>query len=307
MEGLAELTAAVRHVSREIARELGFMENRVFDLGISHSQCHALLETETSGALGLQDLSRRLRLDKSTLSRAAADLVKKGLLKTGRSSEDAREKPLSLTPSGQKLATRIHTAANRQVENALSQLNEKERAAVLEGLSLYSRALSNSRIASQFEIRPIAKRDNAAVAKMMRQVMSEFDVRGHGCSANDPEIDGMFRAYRPPSAAYFVLAFKGRVIGGAGIAPLKGGGKDICELQKMYFLPGTRGLGYGQKMMEICLKTAKKMGYRHCYLETLERMHQAQKLYAKNGFRKLREPLGNTGHSICHVWYMKDL
>lgn len=202
-----------------------------------------------------------------------------------RSQEDARGKPLSLAVAGRKPVSRIHEGANRRAESAPPRGGS----------------------ASQFEIRPIARSDNAAVAKMLRQVLSEFGVRGAGCSANDPEIDDMYRAYRPPAAAYFVLAFKDRVAGGAGIARLKGGDRDVCELQKMYFLPEARGLGCGQKLMEKCLRAAREAGYKRCYLETMENMTGARRLYSRNGFKQLPRPLGDTGHSICQVWYLKEL
>ena len=100
---------------------------------------------------------------------------------------------------------------------------------------------------------------------------------------------------------------EGEIVGCAGIAPLENGYSEICELQKMYFLPKTRGLGIGSKMMEKCLEQAKSFGFKKCYIETMPFMHAAQKLYKKSGFEYLDAPLGCTGHNSCPVWMLKEL
>ena len=90
-------------------------------------------------------------------------------------------------------------------------------------------------------IRPIEPADDAAMAAIIRAVMPEFGASGDGFAINDPEVDWMSRAYSEPRHAYFVLERDGRVLGGAGIAPLAGGDASTCELRKMYFLPEARG------------------------------------------------------------------
>jgi putative acetyltransferase len=160
-------------------------------------------------------------------------------------------------------------------------------------------------------IRPIRSGDDAAVAAIIRQVMPEFGACGAGFAINDPEVDHMTRAYDPTGAgraAYYVVEDGGgRVVGGGGIAPLDHGEADVCELRKMYFLAEARGQGVGARLLETCLATARRFGYRRCYLETLERMHAAQKLYAKMGFRRIDGAMGHTGHFGCDRYYLLDL
>jgi putative acetyltransferase len=158
-----------------------------------------------------------------------------------------------------------------------------------------------------FTIRKIVKTDNAAVADLIRKVMPEFGATKEGFAIHDAEVDDMHGTYSTKKSIYFVLEKDGKVVGGAGIAPLQGGDKATCELRKMYFFPEARGFGLGQKLLELCLEEAKKFGFRKCYLETLERMHQAQSLYKSFGFKPLCKPMGNTGHFGCDSWYLKDL
>jgi putative acetyltransferase len=156
-------------------------------------------------------------------------------------------------------------------------------------------------------IRPIEPRDDAAMAAVIRAVMTEHGAVGAGFSITDPEVDFMSRAYAGPRSAYFVLAQGDRVLGGAGVAQLAGAADDTCELRKMYFRPAARGGGHGRRMLERCLDAARGFGYRQCYLETLASMSAAAALYERAGFTRVANPLGATGHVKCDRWYVLAL
>ena len=146
------------------------------------------------------------------------------------------------------------------------------------------------------------------MAAIIRTVMPEFGADGPGFAIHDAEVSGMSAAYARPGAAYFVVVEPGgRVVGGAGVAPLDGGDPRTCELRKMYFLPEIRGKGVGERMLRHCLKVARELGYSLCYIETLTGMDAAKRLYEKAGFRPLNGPMGCTGHSGCDRWYSLSL
>lgn len=158
-----------------------------------------------------------------------------------------------------------------------------------------------------FLIRPIEPRDDDAIAAIIRDVMPSFGACGPGFALDDPEVGHMSAAYSAPRCAYYVLERDGRVVGGAGIAPLAGGDEDICELRKMYYLPEARGHGWGERMLRLCLDRARELGFRRCYLETLTGMDVAMRLYEKLGFRRTCGPLGCTGHHGCDTHYVLEL
>lgn len=158
-----------------------------------------------------------------------------------------------------------------------------------------------------FLIRLIEKRDNPRVAEIIKIVMTEFEANGEGFAFTDPSVQSMFEFYNQTQTCYFVVEKHNKVYGGAGIAPLEGGPRGVCELQKMYFLPEVRGHGLGSLLLEKCLVFASESGFTACYLETLEHMHEAKRLYQKFGFTKLSEPLGDTGHFGCNNWFLKKL
>ncbi|HEX8699148.1 MAG TPA: GNAT family N-acetyltransferase [Myxococcaceae bacterium] len=162
-------------------------------------------------------------------------------------------------------------------------------------------------MSTEWVLRPIESKDDAAVASIIRTVMPEFGANGPGFAIHDPEVDRMSTNFSRPGYRYFVLERGGRVVGGGGIAPLAGGEPGVCELQKMYFLPEARGQGQGEKLLRTCLAFAKEAGYRLCYLETLTGMDQAQKLYQRVGFERIPQAMGSTGHFGCNRFYTLDL
>jgi putative acetyltransferase len=158
-----------------------------------------------------------------------------------------------------------------------------------------------------FTIRPIEPRDDPAVARLIRSVMPEFGACGEGFAIMDPEVDAMSLAYAGDRARYWVVERDGRIVGGGGFAALEGGDAGTCELRKMYFLAEARGRGIGAELLALCLEAAKTCGFGSTYLETLENMHDARRLYEKSGFQKLEGPRGATGHYGCNSWYLREL
>lgn len=156
-------------------------------------------------------------------------------------------------------------------------------------------------------IREITSADDKQIAEVIRKVLIEFGVPKVGTAYADKTLDCMTETYNKLTSAYFVVENNGKIIGGAGIAQLDNYDGNVCELQKMYFLPEARGLGLGKQMMDKCLEKAKSLGFEQCYLETLPYMEDARKLYAKVGFSSLDSRMGDTGHYSCNLWMLKDL
>ena len=156
-------------------------------------------------------------------------------------------------------------------------------------------------------IRPINESDNKHISVILREVLIEMDIPRIGSAYEDPEINNMYESQQSNRSIYFVVEENNKILGGAGINQLKNGNINICELQKMYFHKSLRGRGIGDKMIELCLDFAVESNYKKCYIETMPNMVNAQKLYIKKGFKYIDNPLGNTGHTACPVWMLKNL
>ena len=163
-------------------------------------------------------------------------------------------------------------------------------------------------VSTRFRLRSLEAADNAGMAAIIRQVLTEFGCTAEGFAIHDPELNDLFDAYHEHArSAYFVVEVDGQLVGGGGIAPLRGTYQNICELQKFYVLPEHRGKGYGRALLEACLAFAREQGFQRCYIETVEQMNTAEALYHKAGFEPIAMPLGNTGHHACDRWYVRVL
>lgn len=297
----------VRQYSRQLVRELDLVKGSYLDTGYTFSQCHVLFELSVHKSLNLMAIAGNLLIDKSNTSRTVKQLVELGLITAESVASDNRQKLFSLTTKGAKaLGSTLHLA-NKQVEDALNILSEEQQNVVVQGIQLYADALKKIRFQSQYTIRLIQKQDNDQVAHLIRTVMTEFRAVGVGYSIGDAEVDDMYGHYRDKRSCYYVITSGDRVVGCGGLGRLEVDNKFICELQKMFFLPEARGIGLGQRLLLLLLDDARTREYKKCYLETLDRMYQANELYQKNGFELLGKPMGTTGHDSCDRWYLLHL
>lgn len=158
-----------------------------------------------------------------------------------------------------------------------------------------------------FTIRTIKAGDNAAIANIVRSTLAEFGANYAGTVYFDPSTDTLYELFQKEKASYFVAELNATIVGGGGIYPTEGLDSDTCELVKMYLLPEGRGIGLGKTLIEKCISTAKENGFKKVYIETMPELKQAMSIYEKIGFEYLEGPLGNSGHTGCSLWMLKNL
>jgi putative acetyltransferase len=156
-------------------------------------------------------------------------------------------------------------------------------------------------------IREIAPSDNAILALIIREVLTEFKANKPGTVYFDPTTDNLFQLFQTPGARYWVLEENGVIKGGGGIFPTEGLPQGCCELVKLYLTADTRGRGWGRLLIEQCAAGAQELGFTALYLETMPELNNAVALYHKCGFEPLEGPLGQSGHFGCDIWMLKKL
>ncbi|MBW9309998.1 GNAT family N-acetyltransferase [Escherichia coli] len=156
-------------------------------------------------------------------------------------------------------------------------------------------------------MRRLTLQDNPAIARVIRQVSAEYGLTADkGYTVADPNLDELYQVYSQRGHAYWVVEYNGEVVGGGGIAPLTGSEADICELQKMYFLPAIRGKGLAKTGLN-----GDGAGTRNG-LQTLlsgndRFLKEAIGLYEHLGFQHIDYALGCTGHVDCEVRMLREL
>jgi putative acetyltransferase len=157
------------------------------------------------------------------------------------------------------------------------------------------------------EIRNIVSKDNAAMAKIIRNSLEEFNAAKPDTVYFDETTDRLSEVFSAQHSAYFVIDVDGELAGGAGIFPTDGLPADTCELVKMYVAKKYRGNGYGQMFLNRCFVAAKQEGFKKMYIESMPELSNALGMYVKNGFSYIEKPMGNSGHTGCELWMIKEL
>lgn len=154
------------------------------------------------------------------------------------------------------------------------------------------------------EIREIEKKDNQIIYQLIRKILESYNLNREGTAYTDPYLDKLYEFYKKEDRAkYWVLEKDGIIIGGVGIGPF-GECKEIAELQKYYIKKEYQGFGYGSLLLNKALKFAEEEYYKKVYIETMDCLDKANRIYTHYGFRSLKRPLIGSEHTLMNRWFV---
>ena len=156
-------------------------------------------------------------------------------------------------------------------------------------------------------IRKIIAADDAKLAHIIRSSLEDFNAVKQGTVYFDKTTDHLYEVFQTERSSYFVATINNEVVAGAGIFPTEGLPFNTCELVKMYVSSVARGKGIGKLLLQQCIDEAKVNGFKRMYIETMPELTYAIDMYKKNGFTFISSSLGNSGHSGCDLFMIKDL
>lgn len=156
-------------------------------------------------------------------------------------------------------------------------------------------------------IRKIEERDNADIATIIRSCFADFNAPTKGTVFEDPTTDDLYSVFRKEKSVLYIAEENGEIVGSCGIYPTENLPEDTAEMVKFYLNKNSRGKGTGRALMETALETSRQMGYRKIYIESLPEFSKALSMYEKQGFKLLEKPLGNSCHTGCNIWMLKDI
>lgn len=109
---------------------------------VSASEARALIELVAARGIAQGELASLLGLEKSTVSRLAAGLERKGWVRRGRDEDNQRYVRLYLTPEGTAMAGQVWRAWHSRQARILAALSEEERSGLSAGLRGLVRGLA---------------------------------------------------------------------------------------------------------------------------------------------------------------------
>ena len=131
-----DIIITVKNLMQEITRGFHILEKNVsVSCGITPSQWSTLLAFDDKNALKMNELSKRLALATSTMTRMIDNLVKEGLVERKPDFADRRLVMVHLTKEGKRLTQRLHKLQSEYFNTLLDHIDADMRGQVVTSLN----------------------------------------------------------------------------------------------------------------------------------------------------------------------------
>jgi DNA-binding MarR family transcriptional regulator/GNAT superfamily N-acetyltransferase len=304
--GVETRTAAVRRFNRFYTRRIGVLHERLADSRFSLAESRLLWEFAHRDKTTAAELARELDLDPGYLSRLLQRLKTGRLIRSERSSEDARHLHLSLTAAGKRAFAPLDRKSEAEVAALLAPLDEARQRSLLAAMATIETLLGKSqRAPSAWLLRApqpgdigwvVARhgalyaqeygwdmRFEALVARIAADFVDRFDARREACWI--AERDGA------NVGCVFLVQARDETSGAA--IP------ETAQLRMLLVEPSARGLGIGVRLVAECERFARAQGYRRIALWTNSVLSAARAIYARSGYELTKsEPHKSFGHRL---------
>jgi DNA-binding MarR family transcriptional regulator len=278
---------AIRRFNRFYTRQIGLLGRGYLDSPFTLAEVRVLYELAHSDAPTAAEIAKSLALDAGYLSRMLLSFRKRGFLARQTSEKDARQSHLSLTSKGRA---------------AFGELEAKSEAGVSKMIERLSVSGQNRLTGAMGTIEELLGERAGPAAPYMLRTHQPGDmgwvVHRHGVLyAEEYGWDERFEALVAQIAAEFIQKFDGKrercwiaerdgaIVGSVFLVKKSDG---VAKLRLLLVEPSARGLGIGGRLVDECIRFARKAGYRKITLWTQSILDAARHIYRKAGFRVVK-------------------
>lgn len=279
---------AARRFNRFFTRRIGVLREGLLHSPYTLTEARVLFEVGRNGSVSASELSRGLGLDPGYLSRILAGLERRGLIEKARSEADGRRRLVSLTGDGTDAFSLLDERSREEVGEALGGLSSGDRSRLLAAMRTVESVLDEDfKFSGPFVLRHHEPGDMGWV------------VHRHGVLyAREYGWDESFEAlvarivadfiggYDPAKERCWVAEMNGEVVGCVFLVKES---EAVAKLRLLLVEPEARGLGLGDRLVEECIRFARRSGYEKLTLWTNSVLDAARRIYERHGFRLVEE------------------
>jgi DNA-binding MarR family transcriptional regulator/GNAT superfamily N-acetyltransferase len=297
----------VRGFNRFYTRLLGLLRPHLAGSAFGLTEARVLFELAHRDQVAVSDLRRDLDLDPGYLSRILSGFTASGLVAREKSAADGRRQSVRLTDDGRRAFEELDQLQAGAIATMLAPLDEGQRAELVTSMGRIRRTLGDEPRRQGLVLRPPAPGDLGWV------------VERHGYRyAAEYGWDTTFEALVARIVADFAER-KDSKREAAWIAELDGervgcvfctasDAPDTAQLRLLIVEPSARGAGVGTRLVDECLRFARRAGYRRITLWTNDVLVNARRIYERAGFRcDRREPHRSFGRDLVGEYWSRDL
>jgi DNA-binding MarR family transcriptional regulator/GNAT superfamily N-acetyltransferase len=300
----------VRGFNRFYTRVLGLLRPDLAGSTFGLTEARVLFELAHRGDVAVSDLRSALDLDAGYLSRILSGFTASGLVEREQSLTDGRRQMVRLTPSGRRAFAELDRLQSGAIDSLLAPLDDGQRKELVTSMGQIRRMLSGEVRGSGLVLRPPQPGDLGWV------------VERHGARyAAEYGWDATFEALVARIVAEFAERRDTRREA-AWIAELDGervgcvfcmasndpDAEHTAQLRLLLVEPSARGAGVGSRLVDECLRFARRSGYRRITLWTNDVLLAARRIYERAGFGcDRREPHHSFERDLVSEYWSRDL
>src|SRR5882757_3384629 len=310
MSTMPSLVDDVRGFNRFYTRVLGLLRPDLAGSAFGLTEARVLFELAHRDDVRVSELRRDLDLDAGYLSRILSGFTASGLAAREKSAADGRRQVVRLTEKGRRAFDRLDRLQTGAIDTLLAPLDDGQRTRLAGAMGQIRRMLSNETHRAGVVLRPPQPGDlgwvveqhgaryaaeygwdatfEALVARIVAEFAERRDIRRE--AAWIAELDGervgcvFCTASNNPEAEH------------------------TAQLRLLLVEPSARGAGVGSRLVDECLRFARRSGYRRITLWTNDELVGARRIYEQAGFGcDRREPHHSFGHDLVGEYWSRDL
>ncbi len=280
--------AAVRRFNRFYTRQIGVLRRNYLDSPYSLGEMRVLYELAHGGARTATDIGRALDLDAGYLSRVLRNFEKDGLIARKTSTEDARQSHLALTARGHKLFAPFEKRSQSQVGAMLRKLSNDEQARLVAAMATIEALLGGGELPKrEYALRSHRTGDLGWIVSRHAQLYKKEYGWGAPFEGLCAQIVADFdNKFDPKMERGWIAEMNGENVG--CVMLVKDEEPGVARIRLLLVDPKARGLGLGARLVDECVRFARKSGYRKITLWTHSVLTAARHVYQKAGFTLTR-------------------
>ena len=302
----ADPVAAVRAFTRFYTAQLSVLREGLLDTPYSMAEARIIFELRQHGSADSADLRRALDLDAGYLSRILARFEADGLITRRTSDADARRQTVTLTEAGEQAFALLDRRSNEQVQELLKPLTAEQVQRLTAAMDTIRGLLGTEPRRDAYLLRPARPGDYGWVISRHGALYARELGWGPSFEAYCAHVVADYvDKHDPQRENAWIAEVDGAPVGSIFCVKRD---EDTAQLRLLLVEPGARGLGIGARLVEECLRFARRAGYHRIVLFTTELQQDASRIYAKVGFRLVEETDDDTmGTGAREQFWAMDL
>ncbi len=288
--------ATIRHFNRFFTRQIGVLQEGLLHSPYTLTEARILFELAQRHDLTSSHLYRELGLDAGYLSRILTRLEQQELITKEHSATDGRQRLLHLTPKGEQASTLLNKRSHDEVAEMLNDLSEGDQQRLLKAMETIQQVFNKSlKYSEPFFLRPHESGDMGWITHRHAVLYTEeYGWDAHFEALVAQIVADFINHYHPERERCWIAEMNGEIVGSVFVVQANA---TDAKLRLLLVEPRARGLGLGTRLVEECIRFARRRGYQKLVLWTNSVLVEARHIYQKTGFQLVAQ---EAHHSFDH-------